>query len=213
MTVDGGGGLTDNMSSQYIRLHLVARGPWGPPQPPNTQRHYMYLFIYFISSHPYSVHLWGGGSKGSKGILIFKKINLPSGMVSFLLQWPEVREGGEYWALHMCGSGRSGRGRTKYFRPKRSGVNVISHKGHDVCVCEHIRWQWQSTVEWWEWVFVKVLGSIIVCMCVWYVPVCAGQTLLSTFKVLCVGYDLHTHTQTHTYTSSIQQGINTGLTL
>lgn len=134
MTVDGGGGLTDNMSSQYIRLHLVARGPWGPPQPPNTQRHYMYLFIYFISSHPYSVHLWGGGSKGSRGTLVFKKINLPSGMVSFLLQRPEVREGGEYWALHMCGSGRSGRGRTKYFRPKRSGVNVISHKGHDVCV-------------------------------------------------------------------------------
>lgn len=41
----------------------------------------------------------------------------------------------------MCGSGCSGRGRTKCCRPKRSGVNVITHKGQDafyVCVrgCE-----------------------------------------------------------------------------
>lgn len=32
MMVDGGGGLTDNMSNQYIRLHQEA----SPPQPPQT---------------------------------------------------------------------------------------------------------------------------------------------------------------------------------
>lgn len=36
----------------------------------------------------------------------------------------------------MCGSGCSGRGRTNCYRPKRSGVNVITHKGQDAfCVC------------------------------------------------------------------------------
>lgn len=38
----------------------------------------------------------------------------------------------------MCRSGCSGRDRTKCYRPKRSGVNVITHKGQDafcVCVC------------------------------------------------------------------------------
>lgn len=35
----------------------------------------------------------------------------------------------------MCGSGCSGRGRTKCYRLKRSGVNVITHKGQDAfCV-------------------------------------------------------------------------------
>lgn len=41
----------------------------------------------------------------------------------------------------MGGTGCSGRGRTKCCRPKRSGDNVITHRGQDVfcgCACEMV---------------------------------------------------------------------------
>lgn len=64
------GGLTDNMSSQYIRLHLVAWGPGGGPtaQFTETLNLSIYLFHFY---HPYSVNLGGGGSKGSRDTLKF----------------------------------------------------------------------------------------------------------------------------------------------